>query len=133
MAGSLRILIADDELDIRDYFVRVLPQLGYEVVGAAQDGVELVNLCEELKPDLVLTDVRMPEMDGIAAAEHINEARPTPVILVSAYQDPDVFEKISDGYIMAYLVKPVKHTDLGAAIELAAKRFSEMHSSRNKG
>src|SRR5262249_51333828 len=85
---SLRISIADDEPDMRDYFQKILPALGHAVVCAAKTGKELVEHCLELKPDLVITDIKMPDMDGIEAAVALYRDNPVPVILVSAYHDP---------------------------------------------
>ncbi len=113
---SLRIAIADDECDIRQYFRRLLPRFGHEVVGEAETGVKLVELCELERPDLIITDIRMPEMDGIEAAQRIAQRHPIPVIVVSAHEVPDY-----DGgaNIVAFLVKPIVMPDLKAAINQA--------------
>ena len=117
MARTLRIAVADDEPDVRDYFRRMLPRLGHKVVAAAANGRELVKLCREQKPDLIIADVRMPELDGDDAIQEICSDRPTPFILISAYSKPgnlpDRLEQISN----AYLTKPVKREDLEEAIE----------------
>ena len=89
MSKALKIVVADDELDMRDYFQQILPLLGHEVVGVARTGRELVDLCAAIHPDLVVTDIKMPDMDGIDAAAQIYRQAPIPVILVSAYHDPD--------------------------------------------
>src|SRR5207244_6800571 len=85
MNPSLRIAVADDEPDMRDYFKKSLPRLGHQVVAVAQTGRELVELCRATTPDLVITDIRMPELDGIDAAAQLYRERPIPVILVSAF------------------------------------------------
>ena len=82
MNQSLRIVVADDEPDMREYFQKILPRLGHQVVGVAQDGRSLVEHCRRLRPDLVITDIKMPDLDGIDAATQIYQERPLPVILV---------------------------------------------------
>jgi response regulator NasT len=124
----LRIAVADDEPDMRDYYRTILPRLGHEVVAVAANGVELVELVAQTAPDLVITDIKMPEMDGIDAADRIFRARPTPVILVSAYHDPELIERAEADYIQAYLVKPIKQVELIPAIALAMKRFAQFQA-----
>src|SRR5947208_5589333 len=85
----LRIAVADDERDMLQFFKEVLPQLGHEVVAAAATGRELVERCREARPDLVITDIRMPDMDGIEAAAAVNRERQVPVILVTAHPEVD--------------------------------------------
>jgi sigma-B regulation protein RsbU (phosphoserine phosphatase) len=121
VAEPLRIVVADDEADMRDYFRKVLPRLGHAVVAAAETGTELVERCRALKPDLVLTDIKMPDMDGIEAARALSEQR-VPVILVSAFDDPELVRRAEADNIMGYLVKPIKQTDLGPVIALATWR-----------
>ncbi len=115
MTRNLRIAVADDEPDVRDYFRVMLPRLGHSVVAVATNGCELVELCREHNPDLIIADVRMPELDGDAAIEKICESRPTPFILVSAYSKPVILNCDSVG--RAYLTKPVKRDALEAAIK----------------
>jgi response regulator NasT len=117
MTRTLRIAVADDEPDVRDYFQRMLPRLGHEVVAAAADGRELVELCRKLKPDLIIADVRMPEMDGDVAIEQICQNCPTPFILISAYsRSTELAEEMGCTH-RAYLTKPVKRENLVDAIE----------------
>jgi sigma-B regulation protein RsbU (phosphoserine phosphatase) len=122
MTPSLRIVVADDERDMRDYFQKILPRLGHVVVGTAANGRELVEKCADLEPDLVITDINMPEMDGIDAAAAVCRRRPVPVILLSAYHDPKLIERAEVDHIMGYLVKPIKQSDLEPIIVLAAWR-----------
>jgi response regulator NasT len=117
MTRTLRIAVADDEPDVLDYFQRMLPLLGHQVVAAASDGRALVELCRELMPDLIIADVRMPVMDGDVAVEQICRNQPTPFILISAYSKPleDAGEVGSTR--RAYLTKPVRRKNLVEAIE----------------
>ena len=132
MTLALRIAVADDELDVRDYYQRILPRLGHQVVAVAQTGRELVAQCRALRPDLVITDIKMPDMDGIAAAAAISQGEPIPVILVSAYHRPQLFERAKEGSILAYLVKPTKQADLEAAIAIAMQRFDQFQALRKE-
>lgn len=116
MIRSLRIVIADDEADIRQYFRRLLPRLGYELVGEAGNGRELVEICGAAKPDLIITDVRMPVMSGIEAATEISKSLSVPIIILSSHEKPtgDINTSIVD-----FLQKPVSISDLRAAITRA--------------
>lgn len=132
MIPSLRVVVADDEPDMRDYFQKALPRLGHQVVGVAENGHELVEQCKALKPDLVLTDIRMPDMDGIDAATRIYQDRPVPVILVSAYHDPGLIARAEADHVLGYLVKPIKQADLGPVIALAVRRFEQFEALRRE-
>lgn len=129
---TLRILVADDELDMRDYFQKILPLLGHEVVGAARDGRELIELCNRTSPDLIITDIKMPDMDGIDAAIQIYRTHPVPVILVSAYHDAEFIRRAESDHILAYLVKPIKQADLEPAITIAMRRFEQFQALRKE-
>ena len=129
---SLRIGIADDEPDMRDYFQKILPALGHTVVCAARTGKELVDHCHKLKPDLVITDIKMPDMDGIEAAVALYRDNAIPVILVSAYHDPELIARAEADHILAYLVKPIKQADLEPAIGLAMRRFAQFQELRQE-
>jgi response regulator NasT len=130
MSRPLRIAVADDEEDMRDYFETILPVLGHEVVAAASSGRALVESCRALKPDLVITDIKMPDMDGIDAAAQIYRDGPVPVILVSAYHDPEFIRRAEADHVLAYLVKPIKQADLEPAIALAVRRFEQFQALR---
>src|SRR6266849_2356288 len=132
MSHSLRIAIADDEPDMRDYFQQVLPRLGHTVVGVAQNGRELVELCRTNSPDLVITDIKMPELDGIDAAVQIYQDRPVPVILVSAFNDAGLIERAESDHIMGYLVKPIKQAVLAPTIAIAVHRFDQFKTLRQE-
>src|ERR1700693_1366418 len=98
--ASLRIAVADDEPDMREYFQKSLLRLGHKVVAVAQNGQELVEQCRAFHPDLVITDIKMPDMDGIEAAVRIYRERPVPVILVSAYHDATLMERAEADHIL---------------------------------
>lgn len=132
MKQNLRIVVADDEEDMRDYFQRMLPRLGHQVVGAAENGRELLEMCRNSKPDLVITDIKMPELDGIDAACRIYQESPVPVILVSAYHDAALIQRAESDHIMGYLVKPIKQADLEPVIALATIRFDQFQMLRQE-
>jgi response regulator NasT len=121
-----RVLIAEDEALIRMDLAEMLREEGYEVVGEAGDGQEAVELVEQLKPDLVIMDVKMPRLDGINAAAEIASARIAPIVLLTAFSQYELVERARDAGAMAYLVKPFTISDLIPAIELAMSRFSEV-------
>ena len=103
MNHTLRIVVADDEADMRDYFRKMLPHLGHRLVAVAENGRDLVQLCKEQRPDLVITDIKMPDMDGIDAATEIYKSMALPVILVSAYHDAALIARAEADHIMGYL------------------------------
>jgi two-component system, response regulator PdtaR len=132
MNRALKIVVADDELDMRDYFQQILPLLGHQVLGVARTGRELVDLCNATHPDLVITDIKMPDMDGIDAAAQIYRQAAIPVILVSAYHDAEFIRRAEADHIMAYLVKPIKQADLEPAIGIAMRRFEQFQALRKE-
>lgn len=121
-----RIVIADDEALIRMGLRAMLEEAGYRVVGEASDGKRAVELVARLRPDLVFLDVKMPEMDGLAAAARIQEIRPTPVVLLTAYSERELVKQARQAGVLAYLVKPIKEEDLVPAIEVALARFADL-------
>jgi AmiR/NasT family two-component response regulator len=121
-----RVLIAEDEALIRLDLAEMLAEEGYEVVGEAADGETAVRLAEELKPDLCILDIKMPIMDGLAAAERIAGARIAPVIILTAFSQRDLVERARAAGAMAYLVKPFQQSDLVPAIEIALSRYAEV-------
>jgi response regulator NasT len=122
MTESLRIAVADDERDMRDYFARILPRMGHRVVVSAADGEELVQGCRAARPDLVITDIKMPRLDGIEAAAALGRESGVPVILVSAHHDPERARAEGADNVVGFLVKPVRQADLGPAIALAMRK-----------
>ena len=121
-----RVVIAEDEALIRMDLAEMLAEEGYDVVGQVGDGERAIELAEELRPDLVILDVKMPRLDGIAAAERIAAARIAPVVILTAFSQRDLVERARDAGAMAYLVKPFTKNDLVPAIEMAVSRFSEI-------
>ncbi|NLD45308.1 MAG: response regulator, partial [Chloroflexi bacterium] len=121
----IRVVIADDEsivcMDLRE----LLTNLGYLVVGEAGDGKSAVNLARELRPDLVLMDVKMPDMDGIEAARILTEERIAPVVLLTAFSQRELIDRAKESGVVGYLVKPIQEADLAPAIEVALSRFAE--------
>lgn len=124
----VRIVVADDEsvicMDLRE----MLSNLGYLVVGDAGDGKSAVNLARELRPDVVLMDVMMPDMDGIEAARILTEERIAPVVLLTAYSQRDLIDRAKAVGVVGYLVKPIQENDLAPAIEVALARFQEFRA-----
>ena len=125
---ATRVVVAEDEALIRMDLVEMLSEEGYDVVGEAGDGEAAVALTSELKPDLVVMDVKMPKMDGISAAEQIASQRIAPVVMLTAFSQRDLVERARDDCAMAYLVKPFGKSDLVPAIEIARARFAEIQA-----
>ena len=121
-----RVVIAEDEALIRLDLAEMLAEEGYDVVGQAGDGHRAVELVEELRPDLVVLDVKMPKLDGISAAAAIAQQRIAPVVILTAFSQRDLVERARDAGAMAYLVKPFAKSDLLPAIEMARSRFAEL-------
>jgi two-component system, response regulator PdtaR len=121
-----RVVIAEDEALIRMDLAEMLAEEGYAVVGQAADGAAAVELAEKERPDLVILDVKMPVLDGIAAAEQIARARIAPVVILTAFSQRELVERARDAGAMAYLVKPFTRGDLVPAIEIALSRFGEL-------
>jgi response regulator NasT len=125
---KVRILVAEDEALIRLDLAEMLVESGYEVVGQASNGEQAVALARELKPDLVLMDVKMPVLDGISAAEQIGEARIAPVVMLTAFSQMELVERARDAGVMAYIIKPFTAADLVPAIGIARSRWVEMNA-----
>jgi two-component system, response regulator PdtaR len=121
-----RVLVAEDEALIRLDLKEMLEEEGHTVVGEAGDGETAVRLATELRPDLVLLDVKMPGMDGLTAADQIIAARIAPVVVLTAFSQRDLVERAREAGVMAYLVKPFAKKDLLPALELAVARFAEV-------
>ena len=125
MAQQLRLVIADDESIIRMNLKETLVGLGYLVVGEAGDGVSVINLARELRPDLVIMDIKMPKLDGIQAAQSLTEEKIAPVLLLTAYSDRDLVDRAREAGVVNYIVKPFREAELLPAIEIALARYAE--------
>ncbi len=127
-----RVVIADDESIIRMDLREMLSHLGYDVVGEAADGRTALELTEKLRPDLVILDIKMPEMDGIDAAEYIAERRLAPVVLLTAYSERHLVERARVAGVSGYLVKPFRESELTPVIELALARFNDVQELKQE-
>jgi response regulator NasT len=126
--AQTRVVIADDESIIRMDLREMLDSLGYLVVGEAGDGISAVNLARELKPDLVIMDIKMPDLDGIAAAKMLTEERIAPVLLLTAFSQQELVEGAKEAGVVGYIVKPFRESELLPAIEVAMARFREFRT-----
>lgn len=124
----IRVIVADDEsmicMDLRE----MLTNQGYLVVGDTGDGRSAVNLARELRPDVVLMDIKMPDMDGIEAASILTQEHIAPVVLLTAFSEKDLVERAKEAGVVGYLVKPIQEADLTPAIEIALARFKEFRT-----
>lgn len=127
---TARILVAEDEALIRLDLVEMLTEAGYEVIAQATNGVEAIALAKEFKPDLAILDVKMPELDGISAAQEIIEI--SPVLMLTAFSQKELVERARDAGVMAYVVKPFSINDLTPAIEIAMSRHLQMRSLKEE-
>ena len=127
-ASPLRVLIADDESIIRLDLREMLTALGYLVVGEAGDGQSAVNVAREVRPELVIMDIKMPEMDGIEAAHILTEERIAPVLLLTAFSQQELVRRAGEAGVVGYLVKPFRESELVPAIEVAMARFAEFRA-----
>jgi len=120
-----RVIIADDESVIRADLREMLTTLGYLVVGEAGDGQSAVNSARELKPDIVIMDIKMPNMDGIEAAKILTQEKIAPVLLLTAYSQRELVDRAKEAGVVGYLVKPFREQEIGPAIDIALARFQE--------
>ncbi len=130
--SATRILIAEDNDLVSLTLEEQLRDLGYEVVGIARSGSEALSMSQRLNPDLIMMDIRMPEMDGTEAAARIRTQNPVPIIMLTAYADKDTVRKAEAAGAMAYLVKPVKETELPPAINIALARFKDLRELEDR-
>lgn len=123
---KLKLVIADDESLIRMDIKEMLEDAGHKVIGEGTNGRQAVNLAAELQPDLVIMDVKMPEMDGLTAAEEIFKKKLAPVLLLTAFSQEDIVKKAGSCGVLGYLVKPINEYNLLPAIEIAVSRYREI-------
>ena len=123
-----RIIVAEDEAIIRMDLIEMLREAGYNVIGEAANGREAISLARHLKPDLAILDVKMPEIDGISAAELIVSERLAAVLMLTAFSQRELVERARDAGAMAYLVKPFSISDLTPAIEMALGRYAQIQA-----
>ncbi|MEM8531124.1 MAG: hybrid sensor histidine kinase/response regulator [Chloroflexota bacterium] len=124
--GETRVLIAEDDYLVGEMIKGVAESIGYTIVGEASNGIEAVEQTKLLRPDVVLMDIRMPEMDGVTATRHIYQQCPTPVIILTAYETPDLLEQASAAGVAAYLVKPPQAREMERAVTIARARFADL-------
>ncbi|MBN1582798.1 MAG: response regulator [Anaerolineae bacterium] len=126
MQSEMRALIAEDETLVSEMLYGLLDEMGYAVAGRALDGVQAVDMVQRMRPDFVLMDIEMPGIDGIEAARQIRDGCPTPVIVLTSYERPELVEQASAAGVGAYLVKPPNARELDRAITIAIARFDDM-------
>jgi response regulator NasT len=129
---ATRILIADDEAIQRMNLGEILQKQGYELVGEAKNGKEAIVLARTLQPDLVIMDIRMPEVDGIAAAEILTKEKIAPVLLLTAFGDQQLVERAKESGVVNYIVKPLRESEVAPAIEVALARYDEFRILEEK-
>lgn len=128
----MRVLIVDDESLIRMDLRDIIESSGHEVVAEGTNGVEAIKLCKEYKPDIVLMDVKMPELDGIEAARQIGFHHEAPVVLLTSYSQQDLIDKARDSGVYGYLIKPVREEQLVPSLEMALGRYKSDAQLREK-
>ena len=128
----IRIIIAEDDTVIRMDLKEELQRQGYLVIGDVGDGQSAVNLTRELRPDLVVMDIRMPEMDGITAAEILTREKLAPVVLLTAFSDEELIQRAREAGVIHYVTKPWRSSDLKPAIEIALSRFAEFREMESR-
>jgi AmiR/NasT family two-component response regulator len=125
---ATRVVIADDESIIRMDLREMLSAMGYQVVGEAGDGQTAINLARQTKPDVVIMDIRMPDLDGIEAARILTSEKIAPVLLLTAYSQQELLDGAKEAGVVGYLVKPFREPDLKPAIEIALQRYREFRN-----
>jgi len=130
--AAIRILVAEDNDLVALTLEEQLKGLGYDVIAVAHTGAEAIDLAARLSPDLIIMDIRMPEVDGTEAASRINQQRSTPILMLTAYTDRETIRRAEIAGALAYLVKPVKEVELSPAINIALARFKELERLRNQ-
>lgn len=132
MDRSLRILVADADPPARTFLQKILTALGHQLVAAVRTGNELLHHCRDLRPDLVIADMSLPEVDGAEAARQLSLAQPLPFILLAPSSDPETVERAWKAGVQALLIKPLRPHDLPPAVMLSMSRFEQIHSLRQE-
>ncbi len=127
---AVRVLVAEDDANVAKIIKSTLVKQGYDLVGLASDGEMAVEMTRDLKPDVILMDIKMPKLDGIKAARRIHETTPTPVVVLTAYESLDLVEKASESGVAAYLTKPAKPAEIKRAIIMAIARHKDLMELR---
>ena len=128
----MRVLIVDDESLIRMDLRDIIESCGHEVVAEGTNGVEAIQLCKHHKPDIILMDVKMPELDGIEAARQIGFHHEAPIVLLTSYSQQDLIDKARDSGVYGYLIKPVREEQLVPTLEMALGRYKSDSQLREK-
>jgi two-component system, response regulator PdtaR len=128
--AAIRILVAEDNDLVALTLEEQLKSLGYDVIAVAHTGAEAMDLATRLSPDLIIMDIRMPEIEGTEAAARINTVRPTPILMLTAYTDRETIRRAEMAGALGYLVKPVNEAELSPAINIALARFRELQGLR---
>jgi two-component system, sensor histidine kinase and response regulator len=123
---NIRVLVAEDDYLVREMIQGLLEETGYTVAGAAMDGYQAIEMVEQLKPDVLLLDIQMPRLDGLAAARQIHQRHPLPLVILTAYETPELVEEASRAGAGAYLIKPPNGRELERAITIAMARFQDL-------
>jgi len=127
-SDALRIIVADDEAVIRMGLTQMVTNLGHKVVATAVNGVDALQKTKSLKPNLLLLDIKMPEMDGLTVAETLQAELPLPIIMLTAFSERSLIERAANAAVMGYLVKPIHENKLGPTIEMAVAQFGVMQA-----
>jgi AmiR/NasT family two-component response regulator len=125
-----RVLIVEDDSLVSKLIQGLLEKMWYVVVGRAVSGLQAIEMTQSTQPDVVLMDIELPDMDGIEATRHINESCPTPVVVLTAYDTPELVERASAAGVGAYLVKPPNADEIERAITIAMARFDDLMELR---
>ncbi len=128
--GDTKILIAEDDFLISEQIGNMIQQIGYQITGFAQDGKKAVEMAVDLQPDLILMDIRMPKLDGLAASRQINKSCQIPIVVLTAYSSIDLVKEATDAGVLYYLVKPPRLDELERAITVALSRFNDLTELR---